>query len=242
MNICNHYERNCFIVSPCCNKQFNCRLCHDEFYEFKKDEHKINRFEISKIICKNCNTEQNVSNECINCNIKFGEYFCNICNFFDNNTTKEYYHCFKCGICRVGGQNNFFHCDTCNLCLNINTKDSHTCINSTEIICPLCFDNLFESTKSFTKLNCGHAIHLDCLSEILKSNNIKCPLCSKSTIDTSTYFQILDREIQLTPMPEELKIDVKIICNDCNLLSDTIFHIIGHKCNHCGSYNTKQTT
>ena len=27
---CNHYERNCSIVSPCCGAVFGCRLCHDE--------------------------------------------------------------------------------------------------------------------------------------------------------------------------------------------------------------------
>lgn len=27
---CNHYERNCTIVSPCCGLAFGCRICHDE--------------------------------------------------------------------------------------------------------------------------------------------------------------------------------------------------------------------
>ena len=239
---CSHYERNCYIISPCCGKNFGCRKCHDEFYEFKENEHKINRFEIKKIICKECEIEQPVSNKCINCKLEFGKYFCKICNFFDNDISKGYYHCEKCGICRVGGKENFFHCDICNLCLNINTKNTHKCIDGSEQNCPLCFDNLFESTKPFTKLKCGHIIHCDCLYEILKSNDIKCPLCSKSTVDTTSLFELYDREIELTPMPDELRIDVKITCNDCNLQSDVKFHIIGHKCTHCGSYNTKQIT
>ena len=167
---CSHYERNCYIISPCCGKNFGCRKCHDEFYEFKENEHKINRFEIKKIICKKCEIEQPVSNECINCKLEFGKYFCKICNFFDNDISKGYYHCEKCGICRVGGKENFFHCDICNLCLNINTKDTHKCIDGSEQNCPLCFDNLFESTKPFTKLKCGHIIHCD--SPSIEINNI----------------------------------------------------------------------
>jgi hypothetical protein len=27
---CNHYERNCSIISPCCGLAFGCRICHDE--------------------------------------------------------------------------------------------------------------------------------------------------------------------------------------------------------------------
>lgn len=27
---CNHYERNCTIISPCCGLAFGCRICHDE--------------------------------------------------------------------------------------------------------------------------------------------------------------------------------------------------------------------
>jgi hypothetical protein len=27
---CNHYKRNCTIISPCCGMAFGCRICHDE--------------------------------------------------------------------------------------------------------------------------------------------------------------------------------------------------------------------
>jgi hypothetical protein len=27
---CNHYERNCTTISPCCGLAFGCRICHDE--------------------------------------------------------------------------------------------------------------------------------------------------------------------------------------------------------------------
>jgi uncharacterized CHY-type Zn-finger protein len=27
---CTHYNRNCSFISPCCNKIYGCRHCHDE--------------------------------------------------------------------------------------------------------------------------------------------------------------------------------------------------------------------
>ena len=72
--ICNHYERKCNIIAPCCNKEFPCRLCHNE-----NSDHEINRFEIKEIVCRECNILQSASNECINCHIKFANYHCNIC-------------------------------------------------------------------------------------------------------------------------------------------------------------------
>ncbi|KAF1328793.1 hypothetical protein FI667_g6559, partial [Globisporangium splendens] len=45
-----------------------------------------------------------VSNECINgkCKTVFGRYFCVTCKFFDDDPTKDIYHCDKCRICRIG--------------------------------------------------------------------------------------------------------------------------------------------
>ena len=53
---CVHYERKCNIVAPCCGKVFGCRVCHDEM-----SDHEMNRFEIERIICKDCGTEQDRS-------------------------------------------------------------------------------------------------------------------------------------------------------------------------------------
>ena len=33
-----------------------------------------------------------------------------------------------------------------------------------------------------------------------------------------------------------------ILCNDCGITSNVYFHIIGHKCSGCGSYNTRSTS
>ena len=103
---CEHYLRNCKLISPCCENVYACRLCHnDEKYDMCTDpklKHKLNRFDVKEVICNECDTQQPISNQCQKCDIVFGKYFCNICNLFDD-TDKEQYHCVKCGFCRVGG-------------------------------------------------------------------------------------------------------------------------------------------
>jgi len=241
MTECKHYDRNCKIIAPCCNKIFDCRICHDTYYENDTDEkfHKINRHEIEKIVCKKCKLKQPISNKCIQCNTIFGNYYCDICHLFDNDTSKKQFHCDKCNICRVGGADNFYHCDKCNSCISINLKNNHICVNNTfHNECPICLENIFESIKEITILKCGHSIHQKCYLNLIENNNIKCPLCNKSIIDNTIINNYLENEIINTPMPEIYNYNVDILCNDCNKTSTTKFHIIGHKCTLCNSYNT----
>lgn len=53
------------------------------------------------------------------------QYTCLICNLFDDED-KSQFHCYLCGICRVGGRGRFFHCQVCNMCLPLQLKtDGH---------------------------------------------------------------------------------------------------------------------
>jgi hypothetical protein len=56
---CVHYERNCNVVAPCCNRVVGCRICHDELSPAGHPP--MNRFLIREIVCKNCNTRQPAS-------------------------------------------------------------------------------------------------------------------------------------------------------------------------------------
>jgi len=56
---CVHYERNCNVVAPCCNRVFGCRICHDELSPAGHSP--MNRFMIQEVVCKNCNTRQAAS-------------------------------------------------------------------------------------------------------------------------------------------------------------------------------------
>ena len=81
--------------------------------------HEIDRREIREVICAVCDERQPVGSDCRLCGVSFGAYSCMECNFFDDDNSKQQYHCEHCGICRVGGRENFFHCHTCGSCYSL---------------------------------------------------------------------------------------------------------------------------
>lgn len=169
-----------------------------------------------------------------------GEYFCEICKFYDDDTKKEQYHCDDCGICRVGGKDNYFHCKKCGSCYSTALLDKHSCIeNSMRHHCPICYEYLFDSLKDTTVLKCGHTMHAECFEEMMKHAQYSCPICSKSAIDMSKHWRKLDEEVRATIMPSDYQYKVWILCNDCNRRSEVTFHIVGQKCGNCDSYNTR---
>uniref|UniRef100_A0A1D1Y8T3 RING finger and CHY zinc finger domain-containing protein 1 n=1 Tax=Anthurium amnicola TaxID=1678845 RepID=A0A1D1Y8T3_9ARAE len=235
---CKHYRRRCKIRAPCCNEVFVCRHCHNESVA---DRHELRRQDIQWVICLVCDTEQPPAQVCTNCGVNMGEYFCHICKFYDDDTKKMQYHCNDCGICRVGGQENFFHCQKCGACYSIELRDKHSCVeNSMRHHCPICYEYLFDSLNETRVLKCGHTMHSDCLEEMLSHQQYTCPICSKSVINMSRMWSKLDEEVEATIMPEDYRSrKVWILCNDCNDTTEVVFHIVGQKCRHCNSYNTR---
>lgn len=153
---CEHYKRkskfvvswNCIISlssgfhtlilifqTPCCNKVYTCRFCHDE-----QETHTVKRKEVTELICVLCDTRQPVQATCQKCNINFGKYTCLKCNLFDDED-KNQYHCEGCGICRLGGRDRFFHCAKCNMCLPIKLQNGHKVLES-NIFLRFFFQNL----------------------------------------------------------------------------------------------------
>lgn len=228
---CHHYERKCKIISPCCQKIYNCRLCHNE-----NESHEINRKQISTIICSLCNIQQPVSNLCINCNIQFCKYFCKICNLFDDDLNKKIYHCDKCGFCRIGREETF-HCDKCNCC--IIKSGEHKCKNNIlDVDCPVCLENLFSTPKQVSTLACLHPIHLHCLIECVKLNKIGCPICRKTMLGgekLEEYKEYMDGVIESLEVDEVM---VSVKCYDCGVEGEVRYHPYGMKCLGCGGYNT----
>eukprot|EP00347_Sterkiella_histriomuscorum_P014153 403361959 len=243
---CQHYRRGCQKKCPECEEFFPCRFCHDDAkYLNEKDikkSHQINRHAVNEIKCMKCDTIQKVQQNCENCGLLFARYMCEICKFFDDEyEKKKVFHCEECGICRVGGKENNYHCKICGCCYNIKMKDTHDCkpakLNND---CAVCMMDLFTSRDAPNFLRCGHSLHSKCFSTYARKN-IACPICRKSMVDPKSFEAQLDLEIANTPMPEEYKnIDVTISCNDCNTQSQVKFHIVGHKCQQCASYNTSQ--
>eukprot|EP01018_Ginkgo_biloba_P022023 Gb_08580 [translate_table: standard] len=204
---CSHYRRRCRIRAPCCNEIFDCRHCHNEAKNAVDvdplDRHDIPRHEVQKVICSLCGMEQDVQQVCVNCGVCMGKYFCKACKFFDDDISKQQYHCDGCGICRTGGRDNFFHCFRCGCCYSILLKDCHPCVErAMHHNCPVCFEFLFESTRAINVLPCGHTIHMDCLKEMQQHLQFSCPVCSKSVCDMSKVWEKLDQEVAATPMPE----------------------------------------
>ncbi|GMJ02037.1 MYB30-Interacting E3 Ligase 1 [Hibiscus trionum] len=241
---CQHYRRRCKIRAPCCNEVFSCRHCHNEAVNLLSspfDRHELVRQDVKQVICSVCDTEQPVAQVCSNCGVNMGEYFCKICNFFDDDTEKGQFHCHDCGICRVGGRENFFHCKKCGSCYSVALRDNHKCVeNSMQHHCPICYEYLFDSLKDTTVMKCGHTMHCECYHEMIKRHKYCCPICSKSAIDMSRTWKRIDEEIEATLMPEDYRYKkVWILCNDCNDTTEVYFHVIGQKCSHCKSYNTR---
>ncbi|CAL0323124.1 unnamed protein product [Lupinus luteus] len=246
---CQHYRRRCLIRAPCCDEIFDCHHCHNEAKNDtnidQKHRHNIPRHQVKQVICSLCGTEQEVQQNCINCGVCMGKYFCETCKLFDDDISKQQYHCSDCGICRTGGRENNFHCDKCGCCYSILLKNSHPCVErAMHHDCPICCEYLFETTKDILVLPCGHTIHKCCLEEMRKHLQYACPLCSKSIYDMSKVWEKLDLEIAATPMPPPYRNKmVSILCNDCGKYSHNVrFHFVGHKCLHCNSYNTRQTS
>ncbi|GJP51048.1 hypothetical protein CLOM_g10218 [Closterium sp. NIES-68] len=243
---CAHYRRRCKIKAPCCDEVFDCRHCHNDAKSHSEDKgrHEISRHKIELVICSLCATEQEVQQVCKACGVCMGRYFCSKCKFYDDEVSKEHFHCDECGICRVGGKDKFFHCSKCGCCYATSLREDHRCVEkSMHHNCPVCFEFLFESLRETSVLReCGHTIHTECLDELRKHNRYACPICCKTMFDMSRVWAQLDQEVAATPMPEAYQNQMTpILCNDCGGSGSVPFHVVGHKCPHCGSYNTRQT-
>ncbi|KAG0441558.1 putative E3 ubiquitin-protein ligase RZFP34 [Dictyocoela muelleri] len=143
---CNHYKRNCLIISSCCQHTYPCSFCHDSI-----ENHKMDNQKTKFMICLFCGTTQILSNTCIMCYKRMATYFCKKCNLFDES---PFFHCDECKMCFKGKKFDFFHCDKCSCCLEIGLKDKHSHVeNSLMGSCPICTEFVFESINDFGDRN-----------------------------------------------------------------------------------------
>jgi zinc finger-like protein len=76
-------------------------------------------------------------------------YYCGICHLWDNNNAHKIYHCPYCNLCRQGqglGLDSC-HCMQCNTCMHLADFPRHQCRKLNP--CPICQENLYESTKPY---------------------------------------------------------------------------------------------
>jgi len=234
---CSHYQRRCCFVTPCCQKKYVCRICHDE-----REVHEVDRYSISELVCMQCKLRQKVSSRCNNCRISFGQYSCLICRMFDDRDRKQF-HCEFCNLCRIGGKENFFHCMKCNMCLARNIQESHKCIeNISKSGCPVCLEDMHTSTTALFVPNCGHMMHQKCYGSMRKAGMLACPVCCTSFEDAERIWKQLDEIASRTRLEEAFQnMKFKILCRDCHKESEAQYNMVGIKCNQCGSYNTCQS-
>lgn len=85
---CTHYKRKCHLLAPCCGEFFACRFCHDEVKDDNerdaKKAHKLERKLVTRVRCMRCGTQQKSQQTCESCGVTMGEYYCGICNLFDD--------------------------------------------------------------------------------------------------------------------------------------------------------------
>mmetsp|Transcript_10790 Transcript_10790/g.14059 ORF Transcript_10790/g.14059 Transcript_10790/m.14059 type:complete len:540 (+) Transcript_10790:274-1893(+) len=250
---CKHYRRKCKILSPCCNQFFGCRLCHDEYFENSMDNmHSIDRYLIKTVKCMVCQTEQPVSKNCMSCNTRFAKYVCTVCRLYDDNVDHRIYHCPFCNVCRTGRNlgDDFFHCMKCNACINTKHRNHRCMEHSLESNCPICFSDMFSSTKPIKELNCGHFMHRECFDNFSK-NDFKCPVCRKAIIDMSEHWRhyeglVANYRSSLAMQRRYPTVEKRMIhCNECStdgeaqrVVIEELPYAIPFKCTKCKTYNT----
>ncbi|KAI8817978.1 zinc-ribbon-domain-containing protein [Fimicolochytrium jonesii] len=236
---CKHYQRAAKLQAHCCGKWDTCRFCHDEV-----SDHNIVRNLITTMLCMYCGTVQPAGQDCINegCRRRVAKYYCKECKLWDSDPRKNIYHCYDCGICRIGkGLGiDYFHCKKCNVCMAISLKGRHKCIErNLESDCPICGEYMFTSTTTVIFMPCGHCIHYKCHQEYIQTS-YQCPTCLKSLADMTDYFRRIDQALAQQQMPQEYSnLYNQIYCNDCEKKCFAKFHFMYHKCVNCRGYNTK---
>jgi len=236
---CLNNNNNYKLYATCCNKYICCYVCHN-----KNSDHKINRFyHIKHILCNKCDTiNENINNECKNCNCKFAKIFCKEC-LIHNDSNRDMFHCHKCKCCYYEKKEKLIHCDNCNICFKTKAIKKHKCniINGLNK-CQICLDNIFTEREKTVMLRCSHLIHRSCLDQLKlfnKDNIIKCTICSMSIYDSKKYEEEYENKIKEMPVNcarKEWK--TEYLCFDCHDKNTTNYHYYYHKCLNCNSYNT----
>jgi len=239
-SLCHHYNRKCSLKAVCCNLFYPCHRCHDEIVP----SHVMDKKLCQEMRCLQCQTIQPISNTCIHCNTRMGNYFCERCVIFDTNDDMIYWHCDLCGMCRkksVDCETMHEHCIQCGTCQVLgHTKH----IDMHNYNCPICIGDVRMGYSTISIPGpCEHLIHTTCLREYLQKGNYKCPVCAKTYTNPNIqhYWDEMDKLVVSQPMPSEIKDTiVNVLCNDCGTKHELPLHFVGYKCPQCKGYNTRQ--
>mgnify|MGYP003706167255 CR=1 FL=1 len=177
---CSMFKSNCLIFTECCQQYYCCWKCHNEQNNHSLDQ----KYDLSHIKCRQCNTINEFSNECSHCHIQFNKNYCQKCKYWFNIT--KTFHCDDCKMCYLGKRKNYIHCHICNICVPKSKWNIHNCeiSNDQNKDCPICLENLYELKRNNVLLHCGHTIHQKCFyqykEQIADKKQIKCLFCFRS--------------------------------------------------------------
>ncbi|KAA0199463.1 hypothetical protein HAZT_HAZT007884 [Hyalella azteca] len=163
---------------PECSRAYVCRLCHDD-----AEEHNINRFAVTSVVCLACDATQPKAAECAHCGQRFGKYSCLVCALYDDRDLGQF-HCDGCRLCRVGGREKYTHCDTCCSCLPNHLANKHQCLpGASERQCPVCLEDIHSARDTAHVPSCHHFLHSSCYEQLIRQNISSCPVCGKSMFE-----------------------------------------------------------
>lgn len=194
INGCIHYPLNCRVICSKCNKEYPCRICHDDDFQSQCGE--IDRSSIRSMRCLLCDRVGPIGLRCSHCNGEVAKSFCPKCNYISmvSPEVKPFFHCEPCTFCRVGKYEEHKHCDICRQCYKKQFFDTHVC-DPTDYVCCVCHEELKTSIYDHCEVGCGnrHYIHLKCFSSLIQSNTYTCPLCRKLFLAKSALKQLTNQ-------------------------------------------------
>ncbi|CAL6029450.1 RING_finger and CHY zinc finger domain-containing protein [Hexamita inflata] len=236
---CEHYVVGCDLQCPACEKFYTCRMCHEE-----NEDHEFPRYEVTTVRCKYCRLVQPIGQYCKQCNVCFGQQYCQKCRLLCDMGTnqKPFYHCEKCGVCTIGYPEHNTHCDNCGQCVHNHQFEKHKCVKQADC-CAVCLGQMQNSNYATIVLNCMHQIHFHCYKQLLTSNILKCPVCKKFLPVDDDYDWIFkwqkdlyENSFDMNPFEK-----IPVTCNQCQR---SFYHPYRHYlyyCPFCKMYNCEIT-
>lgn len=106
--------------------------------------------------------------------------------------------------------------------------------------CPICSKSTQDMSRIWERLD--QEVYLTPMPEEYRLKKVQLRYDVKASL-----CQILSRatfliQWSLISKTVALSLQVWVLCNDCGSTSDVYYHVVGHKCLGCGSYNTRSTS
>ena len=76
--------------------------------------------------------------------------------------------------------------------------------------CPVCQEYLHTSPNPCHIPPCHHLVHKHCFEGLLSNGHYYCPTCSKSLLDLSPLWQIMQSQIEKSPMQGRYKVSSSV--------------------------------